>query len=541
MSLTTMPSPSSPTAAKRESLPTAGSVFFVSSNGRVLRLPIPSRSYRDPLTWSSTKRLLAFCALETLSIAASFALNLPGLLIRAIADEFKSKNTAPFGVESLSSAMTLFTGFGFLIGIPLSTAVGRRPVLVSAAVITVLSTLWAGYGEDFIELLLSVCLQGLAAGSATGMIILILIDATFIHERPTALSLFWCIGSAAIRLSTLVLPYTTDLISTWRCVYRVWLAPCIIALVLVLIFVPETFFLRPPVALDGRVLVQSGSEKVEIYGGWDEVEALRNEKPLPDIPSSSSFWSHFKVSRAPGTNWESAAATYGQMLLCILNPLTFWVSLLAGVILSGVIFLNLTQFTAIMLEGGVKDEKTINALLSVSGILGSLLAFPAMGPLATWFTRYHSFRTGGIRHAEVYLALFAVPVITGLTSVLINGLTIMRGWSITWIYVTSALSIISYLTGNVAFTLWITEAFPKWAAAAQAVQLFTSNMVGFGIGTGIAPWVQQNHIVEPTVLISVLIGVLGTLAVPAAFWGKTVRQYIHGRWSDSERTALRPQ
>jgi vacuolar-type H+-ATPase catalytic subunit A/Vma1 len=47
--------------------------------------------------------------------------------------------------------------------------------------------------------------------------------------------------------------------------------------------------------------------------------------------------------------------------------------------------------------------------------------------------------------------------------------------------------------------------------------------------------------VEPTVLISVLIGVLGTLAVPAAFWGKTVRQYIHGRWSDSERTALRPQ
>ncbi|KAM0495325.1 hypothetical protein ACHAP8_008172 [Fusarium lateritium] len=536
-----MPSLPSPTAAKRESLPTAGSVFFVSSNGRVLKLPIPSSSYRDPLTWSSTKRLLAFCALQTLSISASFALNLPGMLIRAISDEFKNKGTGPFGVESLSSAMTLFTGFGFLIGIPLSTAIGRRPVLVSAAVITVLSTLWAGYVEEFIELLASVCLQGLAAGSATGMIILILIDATFIHERPTALSLFWCLGSAAIKLSTLVLPYTTDLTLTWRCVYRAWLAPCIVALILVLIFVPETFFLRPPVALDGRVLVQSGSEKVEIYGGWDEVEALRNEKPLPDIPSTSSFWSHFKVSRAPGTTWNSAAATYGQMLLCILNPLTFWVSILAGVTLSGVIFLNLTQFNVIMLEGGVKDPKAINAYLSVSGILGSLLAFPAMGPLATWFTRYQSFRTGGIRHAEVYLALFAVPVITGMVSVLINGLTIMRGWPTTWIYVTSALSIISYLTGNVAFTLWITEAFPKWAAAAQAVQMFTSNMVGFGIGTGIAPWVQKNHIVEPTVLLSVLIGVLGTLAVPAAFWGKTVRQYIHGRWSDSERTALRPQ
>ncbi|CAF3629907.1 hypothetical protein SNK04_002118 [Fusarium graminearum] len=536
-----MSSLSSPTAAKRESLPTAGSVFFVSSNGRVLRLPIPSRSYRDPLTWSSTKRFLGFCALQCLSIAASFALNLPGLLVRAITEEFKNKETGPFTVESLSSAMTLFTGLGFLIGIPLSTAVGRRPVIVVAAVITFLSTMWAGHIEDFIELLLCVCLQGLAAGSATGIIILILIDATFIHERPTVLSLFWCLGAASIRLSILVLPYTTDLKTSWRGVYQVWLAPCTVALLLVLVFVPETFFLRPPVALDGRVLVQSGSEKVEIYGGWDEVESLRNEKPLPDIPSSSSFWSHFKVTRAPGTNWESAAATYGQMLLCILNPLTFWVSLLAGAILSGVIFLNLTQFSAIMEEGGVKDPKTINAFLSLSGIIGSLLAFPAMGPLATWFTRYHSFRAGGIRHAEVYLVLFAVPVLTGVTSVLVNGLILMQGWSSTWIYITSALSIISYLTGNVAFTLWITEAFPKWAAAALAVQLFTSNMVGFGIGSGIAPWILEFQIVEPTVLISVLIGVLGTFAVPAAFWGKTVRQYIHGRWSDSERTALRPQ
>ncbi|RGP74468.1 mfs general substrate transporter [Fusarium longipes] len=535
-----MDSSTTSTAAKRESLPTAGSVFFVSSNGRVLRLPIPSRSYRDPLTWSWTKRFLAFCSLEMLSIAASFALNLPGLLIGAIEHEFKDK-TGPFGVESLSSAMTLFTGLGFLIGIPLSTAVGRRPVLISAAVTTCLSTLCAGHVDHFVELLVSVSFQALAAGLATGMIILVLIDATFIHERPNALSLFWCIGSVFIKLSTLVLPYTADLNSTWRGVYQVWFAPCVVALLLVLIFVPETFFLRPPVALDGRVLVQTGSEKVQVYGGWDEIEALRNEKPLPDIPSSSSFWSHFKVARAPGTKWESMIATYGQMFLCILNPLTFWVSLLAGVILSGVIFLNLTQFSAIMAEGSVNDGRTVNALLSVSGLLGSIIAFPAMGPFASWFTRYHSFRKGGVRHAEVYLVLFAVPVFTGFASVLINGLTIIRGWPVSWVYVASSLSIISYLTGNVAFTLWITEALPKWAAAALAVQLFTSNMVGFGIGTGINPWVQGNHIEEPTLLISTLILMLGTLAVPVAFWGKTVRQYIQGRWSDSERTALRPQ
>ncbi|RKL05204.1 hypothetical protein BFJ68_g10694 [Fusarium oxysporum] len=492
---------SSIVAAKRESVPTAGSVFFVSSNGRVLKLPIPSKSYRDPLTWSWTKRLLGFLALQCFSMAASFELNLPGLLLQAIGEEFKNKPMGPFGVQSLSSAMTLFTGVGYLIGIPLSTAVGRRPIVF----------------------------------------ILILIDATFIHERPSALSLFWCTGSALIKLALLILPLTTDTTLTWRCVYKVWVAPCILAFILVLFCVPETYFLRPPVALDGRVLVQSSSEKVEIYGGWDEIELIRNDKPLPDLPSSWSIWSHFKVSRAPGTKWESVLATYGQMFLCILNPLTFWVSLLTGIILSGVIFLNLTQPSALIAMYGAKETGCINILLGVAGVVGSLLAFPLTGPFASWFTRCYTFRKGGIRHAEVYLALFSIPVITGLTSVLLNGLALVNRWPSVWIYITSAISIISYLTGNVAFTLWITEAFPRWAAAALAVQLFTGNMFGFGIGTAIAPWVQEGHILQPTILIFVLMLVMGAMAVPAAFWGKTVRQYIQGRWSDSERTALRPQ
>ncbi|KAL7765145.1 hypothetical protein ACKLNR_003061 [Fusarium oxysporum f. sp. zingiberi] len=532
---------SSIVAAKRESVPTAGSVFFVSSNGRVLKLPIPSKSYRDPLTWSWTKRILGFLALQCFSMAASFELNLPGLLLQAIGEEFKNKPMGPFGVQSLSSAMTLFTGVGYLIGIPLSTAVGRRPIVVGAAVVTTLSTLWAGYAGSFLQLIAALSLQALAAGSATGMFILILIDATFIHERPSALSLFWCTGSALIKLALLILPLTTDTTLTWRCVYKVWVAPCILAFILVLFCVPETYFLRPPVALDGRVLVQSSSEKVEIYGGWDEIELIRNDKPLPDLPSSWSIWSHFKVSRAPGTKWESVLATYGQMFLCILNPLTFWVSLLTGIILSGVIFLNLTQPSALISMYGVKETGCINILLGVAGVVGSLLAFPLTGPFASWFTRCYTFRKGGIRHAEVYLALFSIPVITGLTSVLLNGLALVNRWPSVWIYITSAISIISYLTGNVAFTLWITEAFPRWAAAALAVQLFTGNMFGFGIGTAIAPWVQEGHILQPTILIFVLMLVMGAMAVPAAFWGKTLRQYIQGRWSDSERTALRPQ
>lgn len=66
--------------------------------------------------------------------------------------------------------MTLFHGLGILIGIPLSKALGRRPIVVIAAAITCLSILWAGLAGTFAELLVSVSFQALAAGFVTGMV-----------------------------------------------------------------------------------------------------------------------------------------------------------------------------------------------------------------------------------------------------------------------------------------------------------------------------------------------------------------------------------
>lgn len=77
-----------PAKPNRDSLHAAGSVFFVSSAGRVLKLPIPSTSHRDPLTWRSSKRFFAFFAVNLYSVVASFEVTLPGILMLAIKDEF---------------------------------------------------------------------------------------------------------------------------------------------------------------------------------------------------------------------------------------------------------------------------------------------------------------------------------------------------------------------------------------------------------------------------------------------------------------------
>ncbi|KAF7524520.1 hypothetical protein G7054_g11393 [Neopestalotiopsis clavispora] len=99
----------------------------------------------------------------------------------------------------------------------------------------------------------------------------------------------------------------------------------------------------------------------------------------------------------------------------------------------------------------------------------------------------------------------------------------------------------SYNTGNVAVVLWMTEAFPRWASAALAVVLFSGNMVAFVIGLTLSPWIVGQSIVPQGAVLVGLVAGVGLIALPVAFWGKSVRQYINCRWCNSESGALRPQ
>ncbi|KAI1875134.1 uncharacterized protein JN550_002563 [Neoarthrinium moseri] len=435
--------------------------------------------------------------------------------------------------------MTLFVGLGYLICIPLATAIGRRPVIIGAAAITTASTLWAGFAGGFFQLLVALSLQGFAVGGSISMCLLMILDATFIHERPYALSIYWCLGSAVIKSLTVPLPFITSLSTDWRHVYQLWSGVSVLSLALLLAFVPETFYIRPPVAFDGRVLVQNGFERAQMYDDWDLLQNSQNTKPLPDPPQRWSVTDQLKVSKARGAEWRSMLATFAQMPFCLINPLIFWVALLNACLLGAVIYLNLLQPS--ILNHRSDDVETNSVFLSISGAVGALLALPFSGPLTAWFTRFLSLRSGGTRHAEVYLPGFAIPTITGCLAVGLACAAVERDWSSAWQYVASTLSMLSYNTGNVATVLWMTEAFPRWASAALSVLLFTGNLVAFIIGFKLSPWLPDDQIVPQSMVVIGLLAIMGIIAVPVAFWGKSVRQYIQCRWTLSEKGVIHSQ
>jgi hypothetical protein len=69
----------------------SGSVYLVTSAGRVLSLPIPADSPRDPLNWSIAKRTGAYFAIAFFSVTVLVLDQCPSLVSKSLGTEFTSE------------------------------------------------------------------------------------------------------------------------------------------------------------------------------------------------------------------------------------------------------------------------------------------------------------------------------------------------------------------------------------------------------------------------------------------------------------------
>lgn len=465
------------------------------------------------------KRARALFAIFFFSITGLVVVQGPGLMFAPLLEEFSDEDTRPFNPTLLLSAPTLFMGIGAFLWIPLSLAIGRRPVFLLGTMIMLLATLWAGIAGNFYQLLIAVCLQGLAEGVNTSTGLLMAIDLTFIHQRPQIIAMLWClIGFVGGCIYSLV-PQITNTSTSWRSFYLLWIFPSAISVTLAFFLFPETYFIRPAVAFDGRILAQSATEKVQIYQDWEEVPG---GKSLPDIPYSSPWVRDLQFWGTTRGGWKAMWACYPQILGCFVNPLIFWVALLNAIVFGSMLSIGETYNFALTGPPYFLDIR-YTALVNAAGAIGSLIAWPVSGKMIAWVSRRLAMSNAGVRDAEHYLPAFILPIIAGTTSVIIYGLAVQHKWHFMFIYVSYGLNTFTFSSLATANTLWVTEAFPRWAAPALVVLSGVSYMASFGISFSIQPWVASQGIANTNIEIGSMIAVVGLVLIPIAFWGKKLR------------------
>ncbi|KAF1920270.1 major facilitator superfamily domain-containing protein [Ampelomyces quisqualis] len=530
----------SPTAAQRrkhESYTLTGSVFLIASNGETLKLPAPSSSPADPLSWGRWKRAGVFLTVTLFSIVSLVVAQTVGLFLRVISRDLGIDNIAPWHMEALVTAPTLFMAIGAVVWIPLTIGIGRRPVFLLASITIFLATLGASYAQNFQQLLACVSFLGLGEGFALSAALLIVIDMTFIHERPSAIAFLWSVVGLFGTGFVAIVPCASDHGQHWRPYYRYWSIPAAVSVVLVFFFFPETYFKRPAVAFDGLIVLQSATEKLTVFKDVEPCSGIYRD--LPDLPTHIGFLGRFNVWRSPFASWTSMGRCYPQIALCFINPLIFWIFVAVALNYTGMMFIG-SSYSRILGEAPYNLSSQALALISIASGLGGLIAYP-VGVLPVQYILNHlAKRNHGVREAEHYLVGLILPVVTGAASSLIYGVAVHYSLHLGVYYLANGLNGFSWVTIAITTTMWVTEAFPRWAAPALAALSGGGFLVSFGLGFASAPWIDAHGFKLVGIELAVLQIVSGLVAVPIAFWGKSARQAMHGRWADERGGALRP-
>lgn len=191
-----------------------GSTDIFDKDGNIRLVPTPTPDPKDPLNLQEWRKWLAvasMCFFGSISLAAEIAiagLTPVFLLEYSGVDPASTLKHAdlkgnpdplaviPPGVQPVSLAQVsllatiplLSNGFATYLLVPLSTAIGRRPVLILTSTLSWASGFWAGASTSLTSHIAARVFHGLGSGAVEALLPLIVQDIMFIHQRNKAVA-----------------------------------------------------------------------------------------------------------------------------------------------------------------------------------------------------------------------------------------------------------------------------------------------------------------------------------------------------------------
>ena len=146
-----------------------------------------------------------------------------------------------------------------------------------------------------------------------------------------------------------------------------------------------------------------------------------------------------------------------------------------------------------------------------------------------------------MRDAKFYLPAFILPVVASASSLIVYGLAAEHKLHVSLIFIAFGANIFGFVSMATVNTIWLTEAFPRHAAAVVTLLPGSTEIFSVVLSLAIKPWIENQGIGNMNIQLASILIVLGCVGLPIAFWGKQIRQRVDGKWAAHEGGALRPQ
>ncbi|KAJ4390954.1 hypothetical protein N0V93_004553 [Gnomoniopsis smithogilvyi] len=526
-----------------------GSTEIFDKDGNIRLVPTPSPNPRDPLNLPDWRKWLAIgsmCFFGSISLAAEIAvagLTPVFLLEYSGVDPPSVLKTAdlqsnpdplalvpaghtPVSLASIALLATipmLSNGFATYLLVPLSTAVGRRPVLLLTSTLSWGAGFWAGASTSLSSHIAARVFHGLGSGAVEALLPLIVGDITFLHQRNKAIAAIFTAQGPMIVTFGILAPYISTEY-TWRWVYLITSGIGIFAWIFLIAFVPESRKMRSKEELSGQRL-------------WP-VEPGENRTAL-DYTSYGrrTMWDDIGVFNC-GYEWREAANQLMATFKTIAFPAIVWSTLLQT--LFGITMGVTGQATSFaLLAAGVPFELT--GLSNLTSIVTTIFIFLIGGTLSDKVTMIICKRRGS-REPEYQLPNLIIPIIFGIAGSLVFGYADQFHLHYSIILLGNFLLTTAPLMAAPVIQSFVMESYPQWAGPVltnvSTLRVFTS----FYFSTQSTTWISQLGAFTFMGYISLAYAAVSA-GIPLLFiYGKPIRAWTSGRvnkkrakkWNDAQ-------
>ncbi|KAE8334010.1 major facilitator superfamily domain-containing protein [Aspergillus sergii] len=446
-----------------------------------------------PQNWSTGAKLCTYLTVCFYTFLGNVNGSNFTVATKAVIKEFNVSQTQ---AGELVCFNVFLLGLGNVLWVPLMRVFGKRPVYLLSMLSLAMMNVWSSRASSYGELLASRTLSGFAAAAADATVPAVVSDMIPPQDRGHYLMFFHLALTAGLFIGPLINAYLVQEEDwRWMCYF---LAIATAATFVTAIFtVRETTYLQRNAFAPKRRLWQ---------------------------------WMSLTVGYNPDASF---IRTVSDIVCNIAYPQLLWAAFAIGISVGWNIVVQLTAsrtFTAPPYNWPAGSL----GLLSLSGFIGSVLAFWLGGRLIDIISTRYTNRQGGPRLPEYRLPAIIIPGVIGPSGILIFGLCI--AYQTHWIgaafgYAMQAFGVAAI--SNVAVTYSL-DCYRPITGEALVIIFTVRNTIGMLLSLYAADWIERQG-PAPVFGEMMAIQVASILvAIPLFIWGKRLRS-VTSRYGPMKR------
>ncbi|KAF2485683.1 major facilitator superfamily domain-containing protein [Neohortaea acidophila] len=497
-------------------------------SGSVL-VPHPTNDLHDPLNWSRPwKYATAFTQLLYVWVLVCSALSIAPLfpLLGAyfhIGDQ---------QLSLLTGVNVITLGFANILIVPLSNIFGRRPISIVFGFLVVLTNIWQALATSHTSFLAFRACNGLVAATSETIMVQVIADMFFLHERGTWMGLYFIFYFSGAFLG----PIMSGNIAArhgWRSFFWLTVALAAFVTVLLIFFFPETKWRRDTANHAGvkdeetntktqKATVESEVSSQDLAGG----AVVGGGKPSR---------AQYSLIQKIDPNWvRYIVRDLTTPVIVFFNPIVFWAALMLAGPADLLLLFNLTEsplFSSPAYRFNPGQVGYTNFAFFVGGIVGVATA----GPFSDWLARRSTIRNNGIREAEMRLPALIPFVCFFIISNIVGAIGYQRLWPWEAIVVCgfgfSGLAVTSIPAISIAYAV---DCYKPIAGEIMVVATVMKNVLGFCLSYWIFNLAQREGFLT-VYMVQFAVDMLPVvLTIPLYLYGKKLRawtrnSHIHRR------------